>query len=80
MRPVPLLSDYMGKIIIPASRTILKPEIICRFVSLVLKLHPVLNNILGAGDFEIKYQTSKSCTKRRNPEVKKLRFGRQFSK
>jgi len=35
MRPVPVLSDYLVKLVIPASRAILKPAVIYRFVSLV---------------------------------------------
>jgi len=34
MRPVPVLSDYLVKLVIPASRAILKPAVIYRFVSL----------------------------------------------
>ena len=35
MRPVPVLSDYLEKLVIPASRAILKLAVIYRFVSLV---------------------------------------------
>ena len=35
MRPVPVLPDYLVKLVIPASRAILKPAVIYRFVSLV---------------------------------------------
>ena len=35
MRPVPVLSDYLVKLVIPASRAILKPVVIYRFVSLL---------------------------------------------
>ena len=44
MRPVPVLSDYLVKLVIPSSRAILKPAVIYRFVSLVIglekKRHP----------------------------------------
>jgi len=32
-----------------------------------------LPHTLGRGDFEVNYKTSRSCTKRQNPEVAKLR-------
>ena len=38
MRPVPVLSDYLVKLVIPASRAILKPAVIYRFVSLIFTL------------------------------------------
>jgi len=34
IRPVPVLSDYLVKLVIPASRAILKPAVIYRVVSL----------------------------------------------
>ena len=34
MRPVPVFPDYLVKLVIPASRAILKPAAIYRFVSL----------------------------------------------
>jgi len=36
MRPVPVLSDYLVKLVIPDSRAILKPAVIYRFVSLII--------------------------------------------
>jgi len=36
MRPVPVFPDYLVKLVIPASRAILKPAVICRCVSLDL--------------------------------------------
>jgi len=39
IRPVPVLSDYLVKLVIPASRTILKPAVIYRVVSLLLFSH-----------------------------------------
>jgi len=35
MRPVPVFPDYLVKLVIPASRAILKPAVIYRFVSLL---------------------------------------------
>jgi len=35
MRPVPVFPDYLVKLVIPASRAILKPAVIYRFVSLI---------------------------------------------
>jgi len=35
MRPVPIFSDYLVKILIPASRAIQKPAVMYRFVSLI---------------------------------------------
>jgi len=36
MRPVPVLPDYLVKLVIPSSRAILKPTVIYRCVSLVI--------------------------------------------
>ena len=38
MRPVTVFPDYLVKLVIPASRAILKPAVICRCVSLVRSL------------------------------------------
>jgi len=35
MRPVPVFTDYLVKLVIPASRAILKPAVIYRCVSLI---------------------------------------------
>jgi len=35
MRPVSVFPDYLVKLVIPASRDILKPAVICRCVSLL---------------------------------------------
>jgi len=37
MRPVPVFPDYLVKLVIPASRAILKPAVIYRCVSLLLE-------------------------------------------
>ena len=36
MRPVPVFPDYLVKLVMPGSRSLSKPAVICRCVSLVI--------------------------------------------
>ena len=52
MRPVTVFPDYLVKLVIPASRAILKPAVICRCVSLA---------ILSLCDYSIRTSVRMAC-------------------
>jgi len=56
MRPVPVFPDYLVKLVIPASRAILKPAVVYRFVSLFTTLLIRKRIICGRINFHSVYR------------------------